>query len=110
MLLLDPKAALIADVTEMAARVRRADDLVVIGGPSGQDVNIIHCDLDAYELARALALAAQSAGVCSSRPVVRCWTTLFAAGIEVLAVVGGPASASDPGRWLTFQDIVLVRA
>ena len=107
MLLLDPKAALIADVTEMAARVRRADDLVVIGGPSGQDVNIIHCDLDAYELARALVLAAQSAGVGASEPYwFGAWQNLFAAAIQVLQWVGGPDPVSDPAMALTLHDIV----
>jgi hypothetical protein len=107
MLLLDPKAALIADVTKMATDVGRLDDLVVIGGPNGPAVNLIDCDLDAYELARALVLAARSAGVGASEPYwFGAWQNLFAAAIQVLEWIGSPDPESDPAVALTLREIV----
>jgi hypothetical protein len=61
-LILDPKAALIEDVRAIVAAVGRADDLAVVNAADlerrNNAVNVIDCDLDAYELARALVLAA----------------------------------------------------
>jgi hypothetical protein len=81
-LILDPKAALIEDVREVVQAVGRSDDLVVLNAESlaaaDEYVNVIDCDLDAYELARALVLAAQSAGVAASEPYwFGAWQNLF---------------------------------
>ena len=43
-LILDPKAALVEDITEMAKRTGRFDDLRVIG--DGSELNVIDCSLD----------------------------------------------------------------
>jgi hypothetical protein len=88
-LVLDPKAALIDDLYAIASAVGRADDLVVLNAADleerGESVNVIDCDLDAYELARALVLTAQSAGVAVSEPFwFGAWQNLFSAAIFLL--------------------------
>lgn len=102
-LILDPKAALIEDITKMAAKTGRAADLVVLNAEIleqlDQDVNVIDADMDSYELARALVLAAQSAGVAASEPYwFGAWQNLFGAAIFVLRWVGEDV--------LTLRDLV----
>jgi hypothetical protein len=88
-LILDPKAALIEDVRQLVERVGRSEDLVVINAEELESsdawVNVIDCDMDSYELARALVLAAQSAGVAASEPYwFGAWQNLFSAAIYLL--------------------------
>jgi hypothetical protein len=88
-LILDPKAALIEDVQAMTDAAGRTDDLVVLNAAElkrrKEAVNVIDCDLDAYELSRALVLAAQSAGVGASEPYwFGSWQNLFSAAIFLL--------------------------
>lgn len=88
-LILDPKAALIDDVTEMVAYAGRSDDLRVINtdelNRSGQAVNVIDCSLDPYELGAILVLAGRSAGIDASDPFwFQEWTNLFASTLGIL--------------------------
>lgn len=92
-LILDPKAALIEDLCRMADDVGRADDLIVLNAAElerrDQSVNVIDADLDSSELARALVLAAQSAGVSTSDPYwFLAWQNLFSAAIYLLQWLG----------------------
>lgn len=82
-LILDPKAQLVADVTEMARAAGRLDDVRVIG--DGSEVNVIDCALDPYELGAILVLAARSAGVGASDAFwFQEWSNLFACALSVL--------------------------
>jgi hypothetical protein len=70
-LILDPKAALIADVR--AAMRNRPQDLIILNGQEiaegrSAPVNVIDCAMDAFELGRFLVLVARSAGVDASEP------------------------------------------
>ncbi len=112
-LILDPKAALIEDVTEMVARAGRSEDLVVIntdrleqvGG--ADDVNVIDCLVDPQELGSILVLAGRSAGIDASDPFwFQEWSNLFAATLSCLRAqaflemsVGGP-------RPVTLKDLL----
>ena len=102
-LILDPKAALIEDVRSMMADLGRSDDLVVLNAAEleaqKESVNLIDCDLDSYELARALVLAAQSAGVAASEPYwFGAWQNLFSAAIYLMQREGKSV--------LTLQELV----
>lgn len=88
-LILDPKAALIEDIRRMMEVAGRSEDLVVLNAKeleiAKQSVNVIDVDLDPSELARALVLAAQSAGVGASEPYwFAAWQNLFSAVIYVV--------------------------
>jgi TraM recognition site of TraD and TraG len=92
-LILDPKAALIEKLGELAAAAGRADDLVVINAHElaerDEFVNVIDCDLDSSELARALVLAARSAGVGASEDYwFGAWQNIFSAAIHLLDWLG----------------------
>src|SRR4051794_39769961 len=92
-LILDPKASLIDDFRELAATVGRADDLVVLNADElearNEQVNLIDSDLDPYELARVLVLAARSAGVGASEDFwFGAWQNLFSAAIFLLKWLG----------------------
>jgi hypothetical protein len=98
-LILDPKAALIEDVRAIADAAGRRDDLIVLNADeldvASASVNIIDVDLNPYELARALVLAAQSAGVGASEAYwFGAWQNLFAAAIYLL-------------RWLDSRELTL---
>jgi type IV secretory pathway TraG/TraD family ATPase VirD4 len=92
-LILDPKAALIEDMQRIAGIAGRSQDLVVLNAKelevADESVNIIDVDLEASELARALVLAAQSAGVGASEPYwFGAWQNLFSAAIYLLLWLG----------------------
>lgn len=110
-LILDPKAALIEDVRRMAAECGRSDDLVVINlgemEANDESVNVIDVDLKPNELARALVLAAQSAGTAASEPYwFGSWQNLFTAAIHLLNWQGDtvPTLAELLQSMLTFED------
>jgi hypothetical protein len=69
-LILDPKAALIAEVREIFRRVDRQKDLIVVNETdlSEEGVNVIDCPLAPSDLGEALVLAARSAGIGASEP------------------------------------------
>jgi len=88
-LILDPKAALIDDVTDIVNRVGRQDDLVIVNtdflDTNGEKINVIDCNLDPYELGAILVLAGRSAGIDASDPFwFQEWTNLFAASLSLL--------------------------
>ena len=102
-LILDPKAALIEDVRSILDAIGRSDDLIVLNAAElekrKESVNVIDCDLDPYELARALVLAAQSAGVGASEPFwFGDWENLFSAAIYLMQRQGKNV--------LTLQELV----
>jgi hypothetical protein len=106
-LILDPKAALIEDTEEMARAAGRFDDLVVVNADRldelDEAVNVIAADLDSAELARALVLAAQSAGVGASEPYwFGAWQNLWAAAIMLLK------ARSEPLTLRRLVDVVLL--
>jgi hypothetical protein len=85
-LILDPKAALIADIRTVVAEAGRSDDFVVINiddlEREGRSVNPIDARFDPYELGRMLVLAAQSAGAAASEPFwFAAWSNLFGAAV-----------------------------
>lgn len=91
-MVLDPKAALIEDVADAAARAGRSADLVVLNtdelARTGA-VNILDVALDPAELGRVLVLAAQSSGVGASEPFwFGAWSNLFSAALPVLRRFG----------------------
>src|SRR5262245_3005959 len=93
-LILDPKAALIEDVRKIVATAGRSQDLIVLNAneleANDDSINIIDVDLDAYELARALVLAARSAGVGASEDYwFGAWQNLFSSAIYLLKWLGG---------------------
>lgn len=99
-LILDPKASLRGQVTELARRAGRSDDLVVInteylrrhGG-----LNVIDCGLEPDELAAILVLAGQSAGSDASEPFwFQEWTNLFAAALNVLRLAAELVAPDRP--------------
>jgi len=91
-LILDPKAALVDDVTAMAERAGRRDDLRIIG--DGSELNVIDCGLDPYELGSILVLAGRSAGIDASDPFwFQEWSNLFACALSVLRA----KAVIDPG-------------
>src|SRR5262249_28071924 len=69
-LILDPKAALIAEVREIFRRVDRQRDLIVVNEAdlANGGVNVIDCPLAPSDLGEALVLAARSAGIGASEP------------------------------------------
>ncbi len=84
-LILDPKAALIEDVTAMATKAGRLDDLRIIG--DGSDLNVIDSCLDPYELGAILVLAGRSAGIDASDPFwFQEWSNLFACALSMLRI------------------------
>jgi TraM recognition site of TraD and TraG len=94
-LILDPKSALIDDVRSIAESAGRRDDLVVINTEElenrNEQVNVIDCGLEEYELGTSLVLAAQSAGVGASEPFwFGSWRNLFGAAVYLLNKFGDP--------------------
>jgi hypothetical protein len=88
-IILDPKAALIEDMRQIAAETGRSDDLIVLNAAelkaNNVSTNVMDVDLDAYELSRALVLAAQSSGVGASEPYwFGAWQNLFSSAIYLL--------------------------
>lgn len=70
-LILDPKAALIAQVESIFHELGREEDLIVINNRTlhaNGGVNIIDCMLSPMDLGGALVAAAQSSGIGSSEP------------------------------------------
>jgi hypothetical protein len=90
-LILDPKAALRDDVTRLAERAGRLDDLRIINtddlNRAGARLNVIDCTLDPYELGAVLVLAGRSAGIAASDDYWFLeWANLFAASLSVLRI------------------------
>lgn len=90
-LILDPKAALIEDITKIAKETGRLDDLVIINTDRLNDdketINIIHADMDSYELGKQLVQAAQAAGVATSDPYwILAWANIFGATAYLLSL------------------------
>jgi hypothetical protein len=88
-LILDPKAALIEDITKIAEETGRINDLDVISTDylidKKEKINIIDCSLDPYELGSILVLAGRSAGIDASDPFwFQEWSNLFASTISLL--------------------------
>jgi hypothetical protein len=94
-LILDPKAALIDDVSDMMRAAGRIDDLIVINTDEltksdDKAVNIIDVALSPSELGRALVLAAQSAGANASEGFwFTAWSNLFSAALMLMDWIGG---------------------
>jgi len=103
-LILDPKAALIDDITEIAKKTGRLDDLDIIStndlNERGKKVNVIDCSLDPYELGSILVLAGRSAGIDASDPFwFQEWSNLFASTFSLLrteAWLNMPMSGQTP--------------
>jgi hypothetical protein len=96
-LILDPKAALMKDITQIATETDRLKDLVIINtdilnkaietGGYNDAINVIHADLDPYELGYQLVLAAQAVGVATSDPYwILAWANLFGATTYLLSL------------------------
>lgn len=92
-LILDPKAALINDITNIAKETGRLDDLVIINTDRLNDpnhkeaINVIHADMDPYELGKQLVQAAQAAGVATSDPYwILAWANIFGATAYLLSL------------------------
>lgn len=88
-LILDPKAALIHEITEIAKKTGRLDDLCIINtnllNSSKNAVNVIDCAIEPYELGAILVLAGRSAGIDASDPFwFQEWSNLFASSINLL--------------------------
>lgn len=88
-LIVDPKGALVTQVTEAMRAAGRLDDLVVLNPEelalSRSAVNVIDAGLSPSELGRVLILAAQSAGVGASEPFwFGAWKNLFTAALPLL--------------------------
>lgn len=88
-LVVDPKAAMVGQVTAAMEAVGRLDDLVVLNprhlAGALDAVNIIDAGLSPEELGRVLVLAAQSAGVGASEPFwFGAWRNLFTAALPLL--------------------------
>jgi uncharacterized protein YegL len=104
--LLDPKAELIEKVKEMASAAGRPeDDVLVIRPANDLSVNLIDCSLNKRELARALVLAGQSAGVDATEPYwFGSWRELFEAAIYLLTLHGEPLTLRDLIRAVLVED------
>lgn len=104
-LILDPKAALIDDVTKIADAAGRLEDLTVIntnhlneGIKTGRakSINIIDVALDPYELGHQLVLAAKAAGVGTSDPYwFLAWENLFGAATYLLSLAECKVTIKD---------------
>lgn len=110
-LILDPKAALVDAVTRMADRTGRAKDLVVINtdllNRVGQDLNVIDCLLDPYELGAILVLAGRSAGVGASDPFwFQEWTNVFASSLSCLRAAAFLDMGFAGPRAVTLVDLL----
>jgi len=113
-LILDPKASLIDDVREMAARAGRADDVIVINtdlllrAPErALDLNVIDTRLDPYELGAILVLAGRSAGIDASDPFwFQEWTNLFASALSVLRADAYLRSGIAAPRATTLRELI----
>lgn len=82
-LILDPKASLVDDITILAQKAGRLEDLVIVG--NGQEINAIGTNLVSYELGEILVLAARSAGIGASDPFwFQEWSNLFSSCINIL--------------------------
>jgi len=87
-IILDPKAALMDEVAEAVRDAGRQEDLVIINESlmrsRNEQVNIVESHLSPYDLGKALALAAQSAGITSKEPY---WLNelgaVFGAGLQL---------------------------
>lgn len=104
-LILDPKAALIDQVTEAVDRAGRRDDLFVINTErlnqkDAKPINVIDSCLDPYELGAILVLAGRSAGIDASDPFwFQEWSNLFASSLSILrthAALNPTASGPRP--------------
>ena len=90
-LIVDPKAAMITQVSTAMKAAGRSDDLVVLNprellNAHNGGVNIIDTGLSPAELGRVLILAAQSAGIGASEPFwFGAWRNLFTAALPLLA-------------------------
>jgi hypothetical protein len=92
-LILDPKAALVDDVRQMAAVAGRTDDLVVLSAEDlareDRSVNIISTGMAPRDVGKLLVLAGQSAGSQASEPFwFGAWTNLFSPALQLLAAFG----------------------
>lgn len=88
-LILDPKSALVEDITWLVHEAGRDDDLVVLNTDvlmaNREAVNVIDCALRPRELAQTLVLVAQSAGIGASDPFwFQAWADLFGAAAYLL--------------------------
>ncbi len=93
-LLLDPKAALGTDVVKALKAAGRDGDLLVINDSyldaTKQAVNILDCALDPFDRGRAVALAAQAAGISAREPYwLQQLGRLCGAALHVLEFVHG---------------------
>lgn len=88
-LILDPKASLMGDIYELMHKAGREKDLIIINESilkqEDRRLNIIDCFLEPVDLGKAMAMAAQSAGISSKEPF---WLnelgTIFGAGLGML--------------------------
>jgi hypothetical protein len=104
-LILDPKAILIPDITDIAKNTNRTDDLRIIG--NGELVNVIDCDLDPYELGPILVLAARSAGIDASDAFwFQEWSNLFSAALSVLKANEKISASMMPPKRVTLKKLL----
>jgi hypothetical protein len=87
-LILDPKGSMIDDVQTLFEKEcpEELGRLVLVDGTSFQKpINVISCSMRTRELARALVLAAQSAGVQAKEPYwFLAWRNVFGAAMTLL--------------------------
>jgi hypothetical protein len=110
-LILDPKAALIAEIEEMAKSLGREDDLVVVNtqflNANQKAVNAIDCHLDPQELGAILVLAGRSAGVDASDPFwFQEWSNLFASSLGILKLKETIAPGLSGVRTVTLDGLL----
>jgi hypothetical protein len=116
-LILDPKAALIDDLTAIVnlPEVGRAKDLVVVNAETlnanRQAVNVIDCAVDTWALADMLVLAARSAGITASEDYWFLeWANLFGASLFLLDhfTLDGVSNSSDIVTLRVLLDALLL--
>ena len=102
-IILDPQAALVDDVRRVFAAAGRDDDLVVINSrvlTRNGGINLIDCALSPRDLAKAIVVAAQSAGAGSSDPYwFQQMANIFGAVLTILDTL-------EPGRKPTLDRLV----
>jgi hypothetical protein len=109
-LILDPKAALIQQVTKMAEAAGRKDDVEILNleqlKAKGKKVNVLNCSLDRFELGRFLVTVARSAGIGATEPY---WFNVMGDVLGAALFLLSP-SQSDPAPTLQeLMEVVLGR-